>query len=180
MPSSQELSNVRRLTIDPGGEKLGWAILEPGPKYIGSGVLRWPRKERKYQEYRMDLTRASRQAIQELCELYDPEEIVTEIVPSVGSMGFMTSGQGYIANVVATTAHNVSFELGIPVKQVSARSWESRIALRGRSKKITKAQIRNGVLSHLPELKVTLKDHLNEWDRWDALGLGLFCLGYKT
>jgi Holliday junction resolvasome RuvABC endonuclease subunit len=172
--------SMRILSIDPGGERCGWAVLDPGPTYVASGVLSWPRNGQVYQSYRMDLTNYARDAFLDLVEIYEPEKVVVEIVPAVGSVGFMSSGQGYIANVVATTMHNIAHQVEVPVEQVSARAWESKIAKRGKSKKITKAQIRNGVLVHLPKLKQKLAAHLNEWDRWDSVAIGLFALGYVT
>lgn len=173
---------MRTLSFDPGGEKLGWACLDSGPRYVASGVSRWPRAGQQYQPYRMYLTAQVRSTILFLLDDYEPEKIVTEIVPAIGSVGFMSSGQGYIANVVATTIHNVAMADGVPIEQISARSWEKEIALRpgGKSKKITKAQIRNGVLEHLPDLRKELSEHLMEWDRWDALGMGLVVLGCVT
>lgn len=177
---------TRLLNFDPGGEKLGWSVLDSGPRYVDGGVFRWPRNGRPYQEYRMRLTLACRSKVIELIKRYGPDRVVIEIVPAIGSEGFMKSGQGYIANVVATTIHNVAIELHVPVFQVSARSWESRIARRtSKSEKVTKPKIRNGVLEHLPELQDKLGREvgpgvLKEWDRWDALGIGLFALGHET
>ena len=184
MSESSALSSsqsMRILSIDPGGEKMGWAVLDPGPTYVGSGVLRWPREGQPYQPYRMYLTKQVRFEVALLIGLFEPEKIVCEIVPAIGGEGFMKSGQGYIANVVATTVHNVAMGCHIPVEQVGARSWEAKIAKRKiKSEKISKAKIRNGVLVHLPELKEDLSKYLNEWDRWDALGIGLFTLGFVT
>jgi hypothetical protein len=75
----------------------------------------------------------------------------------------------------------VALDSDIPVEQVSARSWESKIAKRKTKKeKVTKPKIRNGVLVHLPGLKQELAKYLNEWDRWDAIAIGLHNLGCIT
>lgn len=173
---------MRLLNFDPGGEKLGWAVIDQGPAYVQSGVFKWPRSGQPYQEYRVKLTKACRSVVHRLIDFYEPDRIVVEIVPAIGSVGFMQSGQGYIANVVATTIHNVAFERGVEFVQVSARSWESRIALRQTKKeKVTKPKIRNGVLTHFPHLKTLMSPaDLKEWDRWDAMGIGLFSLGHVT
>lgn len=172
---------MRTLNFDPGGEKLGWAVLDPGPSYVASGVCRWPRAGRPYQPYRMSLTEQVRDEVWRLYMAWLPERVITEVVPAIGSQGFMASGQGYIANVVATTIHNMAMEIGIPIEQVSARSWEAKIAKRKTKKeKVTKPKIRNGVLVHLPGLKQELAEYLNEWDRWDAIAIGLHNLGCVT
>jgi hypothetical protein len=129
----------------------------------------------------MWLTQKVRMLVRYSIVTYAPEKIITEVVPAIGSQGFMASGQGYIANVVATTIHNVALDSDIPVEQVSARSWESKIAKRKTKKeKVTKPKIRNGVLVHLPGLKQELAKYLNEWDRWDAIAIGLHNLGCIT
>lgn len=173
---------MRTLNFDPGGEKLGWAVVDQGPAHVQSGVLRFPRSGQPYQEYRVKLTSAVRESVRRLLYAYRPDRVVTEIVPPQGSAGFLMSGQSYIANVVATTIHNMCFELDVEFVQVSARSWQSRIALRkSKSDKITKPQIRNGVLTHFPGLKKQMSPaQIKEWDRWDAIGIGLFSLGHVT
>lgn len=173
---------MRTLNFDPGGERLGWAVIDQGPRYIQSGVLRFPRSKRPYQEYRVSLTSAVREAAKRLIYAYQPDRVVVEIVPPQGSAGFLMSGQSYIANVVATTIHNICLEEKVEFVQISARSWQSRIALRkSRSDKITKPQIRNGVLTHFPDLRTQMTPaQLKEWDRWDAIGIGIFSLGHVT
>lgn len=174
---------MRVLTFDPG-KKCGWAVLESsldGPKHMASGTLHFPREGKEtYQDYRLRLTLAIQKNTRRLCQLYAPDRVIVEIVPAQGSYGFMTSGQSYIANVTATTIHGVAMDRLIPLEQVSARSWQSRIAKRGKSKKITKPQIRNGVLVFLPDLRKDLAEYLMAWDRWDAIGIALFSLGYQT
>jgi hypothetical protein len=172
---------MRVLGIDPGGEKYGWGVTESGPRYIDSGWVLHPRRKRDYQPYRMELTRLVRREAHDVIDSFAPDRIVVEVVPPFGSEGYMRGGQGYIANIVATTWHNVAMELGFPVEQVSARTWSSRMALRqSKSERVTKPKIRNGVLYHLPELRKKLATHLKEWDRWDAIGMTLFHLGYRT
>ena len=174
---------IRVLAFDPG-KRCGWAALESspdGPLHLGSGVLHIERKENeKYQPYRMRLTQVVAFSTRTLCVTINPQKIITEIIPAQGSIGFMTSGQSYIANVTATTIHNVAYERDIPIEQVSARSWQKQIARRGKSKGITKPQIRNGVLEHIPHLRKELSESLQNWDQWDALGIALFSLGFKT
>jgi hypothetical protein len=182
---------VRLLSFDTGAENLGWSVLRRDAglelnlydnPYINAGVLKWPRQGRPQQEYRMEMTASCRTRIIDLIEHFEPDKIVTEIVPSQGSEGFLKSGQSYMANVVATVIHCAALELGVSAHQVSARTWASKIALRKtKSAKITKVQHRNGVLYHLPFLKQELgPGAFKLWDLWDAIGIGLFELGYRT
>jgi Holliday junction resolvasome RuvABC endonuclease subunit len=77
------------------------------------------------------------------------------------------------------TLHCAAFGRGSSVAQISARTVQSRIAKRTASKNITKAQVRNGVIELMPEVGIDLTQHLMEWDRWDAIAIGLCHLGYR-
>jgi hypothetical protein len=86
--------------------------------------------------------------------------------------------QLYLANVMASTVHAVGYfnSKSLTVKQVSARSVQSKIAIRGRSSKITKVNVRDGVLSILPELAHKKPEWIKTGisEESDALAIGLY------
>lgn len=165
------------LAVDPGAERCGWAILEPGPKLVDSGVAKWPRsKDEDFQKYRMRLEHAAYHHWADLIRDQYIDTVVNETIPAVG---FNVSTQSYLANCVATTLHCAAFGWGCNLSQISARSVQTRIAVRKDTKKITKAQVRNGVIEIIPGVGKELTHHLMEWDRWDAIAIGLCYLGYK-
>jgi len=169
---------MRVLSIDSGAKRAGWAILETGPKYLRSGVIHFPRGDNVgFQAYRLDLARFWVQETQELLDWWRPDHVVTETVPS---RGFNIPEQGYLANVQATTLHAIAIQRDIPVSQVMARTVQSEIAVRGRSKKITKQQVRNGVISLLPELKSRVSDWVKVFEEPDALAIGLWYLDHSN
>ncbi len=169
---------MRVLAVDPGARRAGWAILETGPVYVASAVEHFPRpKEEPFQRYRMRLTERWVELGGWLLTTFKPDVVVTETVPSTGANNM---SQLYLANVMATTLHTVCVAHDVPVSQVSARSVSSRIAIRGRGSKITKPQIRNGVLAFLPELRPRLSDWVKVFEEPDAIAIGLHALGYKV
>jgi hypothetical protein len=113
----------------------------------------------------------------ELLEIYKPSIIITETVPVVGMNNF---AQGYLANVMATTVHTVCVLQDYRVEQVSARSVQKNISVRGKTKNVTKPQVRNGVLSLVPELKDKFKENMKIFEESDAVAIALYTLGYKV
>lgn len=168
---------MRILSIDSGAKRTGWAVLESGPVYIASGVIYFPRGNETFQEYRLNLARFWVNQSQELLAGWTPDHLVTEIVPS---RGFNIPEQGYLANVQVTTLHAIAIEQDIKISQVMARTVQSEIAIRGRGKKITKQQVRNGVISLLPELKSRVSDWVKVFEEPDALAIGLWHLGHSN
>lgn len=168
---------TRILAIDPGAERAGWAVLDTGPEYIASGVVKFPRpKKQPFQEYRMMLAQFWVAESRGLITTFEPDHIVSETVPS---RGFNIPEQGYLANVQITTLHAVAFEYGRECSQVSASAVKNHISIRSKSKKITKPQVRNGVLSLLPELKPRASNWVKIFEEPDALAIGLFFLGHS-
>lgn len=165
------------LAIDPGAEKCGWAILEPGPKLIDSGVQKWPRGSNEaYQAYRLRVEHDALWFFDAILASQHIGRVVNEIVPPAG---FNNSSQSYLANCVASALHCAGFSRGCSVSQISARTVQSRVAKKKSGNHITKAQVRNGVIEIMPEVGKALTQHLMEWDRWDAIALGLTSLGHK-
>lgn len=170
---------MRVLSFDPGARRAGWAVLDPGPTYIASGIEEFPRREgESYQRYRMRLTYFWVARASELLDEYKPEYVVTETVPVYGMNDF---SQGYLALVMSVCIHAMTYLRldGTLIKQVSARSVQKQIAIRGNSKNITKTQVRNGVISLLPELEEQY-GKTKVFEATDALAIALFSLGYST
>lgn len=169
---------MRVLALDPGAKRAGWAVIETGPIYISSSCEWLERNlnpEEPFQKYRMRLCKHWTDRTEWLISTFKPDLVVTETVPSQGANNM---SQMYLANVMATTVHSVCFKMGIPVIQVSARTVASRVAIRGKGKKISKANTRNGVLSLLPELKPRLSEWVKVFEEPDALAIGLHALGH--
>jgi Holliday junction resolvasome RuvABC endonuclease subunit len=168
------------LAFDPGATRCGWAFVTTrggAPLYGGSGILGIPKVGRDFQSYRLAMERYFIAAIDLILDTYEPERVVNEIVPPIGSGNFV-GPQSYLVNIVATVIHNCAFRRGIEVKQISAGSVQKSIAIRGRSKKITKVQVRNGVIAQFPDLKASIMKM--RADETDAIAIGLAALGFTN
>lgn len=168
---------MRILAIDPGAERCGWAIMEGvtcKPWVVESGVMRCHRGDKEpFQEYRLRLEEHAAQYFDELLEHRKPDWVVNEVVPAVGGGNFVVATQSYLANCVATTFHNCAFKQGIDVNQISARTVQAKVGIKGRTGKVSKAGVRNGVVDKLPDLRKYVGDSAWPWDRWDAIAIGL-------
>lgn len=164
------------LSIDPGATRAGWAVLGTSGKdgkasYIASGVVHYPRPaKRAFQEYRMELSEYWVNEAFDLVEEYNPDVLVSEIVPSRGPE---IMDQLYLANVQITVLHTIALTYGVKVRQVSARSVQAKIAKRKPNLKVTKPQVRNGVIERLPELESHFKGS-KIFEESDALAIGLY------
>jgi hypothetical protein len=178
---------MRCLAFDSGAERLGWASIgsefsditeRAHPYYHMSGIIKMHRGNQAFQEYRLEITRTLLHWVPTLIELTEPELVVSEIIPP---MGFNNSVQSYLANVAITAVHAVVIDSGIPLKQISATSVQSQIALGKKTKKTSKVQVRNGVLELLPELKHRKSEwSRSPWDEVDAIAIGLTTLGFTN
>ena len=170
------------LAIDPGALRAGWAVLgSPGKDgkatHIASGVVHHPRLPKQpFQEYRMELTEHWIEEAFDLVEEYKPDVLISETVPSRGPE---IMDQLYLANVQITVLHAIAISYGVKVVQVSARSVQSKIALRKKDVKVTKPQVRNGVLLQFPELETRLKGS-QIFEESDAIAIGLYFFGCYT
>jgi Holliday junction resolvasome RuvABC endonuclease subunit len=172
------------LAVDSGATRAGWAVLgSPGtdgiPSYIASGVVHFPRLPKQpFQEYRMALTEFWIDEAFDLIEEYKPSVLVIETVPSRGPE---IMDQLYLANVQATTLHVIALSYGVKVQQVSARTVQAKVALRKKDVKVTKPQVRNGVLTRFPELQSRLKPKGSQiFEESDALAIGLWYFACYT
>lgn len=124
--------------------------------------------------YRMALEEVSMLYFSLLFEKYQPTLAVNETIPAVGGGNFAVATQSYLANCVVTCFHVCATLYDVECKQLSARTVQSAIAIRGNSKGITKVQVRNGVIARIPELKPRIK--LLVADETDAIAIGLCAL----
>jgi Holliday junction resolvasome RuvABC endonuclease subunit len=168
------------LSVDPGATRAGWAVLgdHPAPyegggekaTYIASEVVHSPKlPNQTFQAYRLELCNYWVDLSHELIEEYKPEVVVTEVVPSRGPE---IMDQLYLANVQCTTLHAIAYAYGLKVVQLSARTVQARIAKRKPGVKLTKPQVRDGVIGRLPELTDHLKG-CKVFEESDALAVGL-------
>lgn len=174
------------LGIDGGAERLGWGIVEKTPSkpvYIDSGLVRHPRAKSVFQPYRMDLLTTYVRALTKPGAIFDPsflkiDAVVNETVPAVGSFG---GTQMYLVNVAVTAVQTLAIERDIPVYQISAPTVHTSIVgKRPKGKKVTKPQVRNGVINLLPELAHRKRDWTKFFDEPDSLAVALAYLGYKN
>jgi Holliday junction resolvasome RuvABC endonuclease subunit len=170
----------RVLAFDPGGERCGWAALRPGPIYIASGISAYPRPDNgvnaQFQVHRLKLIDHWLSKAYDLVTLYEPETVVTEIVP-VGEGA--ARWQLALAATVATTIQCISKLEGIEVVQIGAGKVKKRI---GGVKDASKVKVRNGVIELLPELVSRRREWIDTkvYDETDAIGLGLAQMGYEV
>lgn len=179
----------RILALDPGAERQGWIVLERAnsektgnkpPIHHGLGYFGVPRKvngsKTDYQPYRLSVLDLWIEQTPILIERYEPEEIISEIVPPVGSGNFVVATQSQLALCAITTVQVIAKQHGIPVKQVGANSVKANI---GGGKKATKVAVRNGVIKLVPELERFKKEWTKVFEISDAAAVGLTHWGYK-
>lgn len=170
---------MRVLSFDPGATRMGYAIIESGPKYIGSGVLGVERGKTSFQNYRLKVIRFWSEEGHRLLQSFYPDHLVSEIVPAVGGKNFSKATQSQLAVAAITAVHTLGYLGGYGVSQIASNTIKSRI---GGHKDATKVKVRNGVIQLLPNLEHRLK----EWrasgifDETDAIATGLAFLGYRS
>lgn len=165
---------MKILSLDSGAKRAGWAVLEDGPTYIFSEVVHFPRGDKEaYQFYRVNLANLWVKETKRLITIYQPDLVVCEIVPVYG---MNDAAQGYLANVMATTVYATALCCGVKASQVSAVKVQNAIGIKGKTKKMTKPQVRNGVLAMLPELEGRRKDWVKIFEEPDAIAIGLYTL----
>ena len=177
---------TRILAVDPGAERLGWAVIdcpydEFKPKVHDSGILgihREPKEE--YQPYKMRLIDYWAHKGAWLFYTYRPLVFVSETQPAVGGGSFIAATQSELAKTAVTILQAQAFERGLKVIQVAANSVKAYVAGK---KDATKAKVRNGVIEKLGDeaiatlLKSETTGQKPVWDRSDALAAGVTYLG---
>lgn len=170
---------MKLLAIDPGAERCGWAVMQPGPKLLDSGVFSCHRNGEDFQDYRIRLENEAFYFFHHKMEEEKFTHIVNETVPAVGGGNFVVATQSYLVNCVVASLHISAFIHGVWPEQIAARTVQSRIGIKGRTGKVTKAGMRNGVITILPDLRAFVSDKEWPWDRWDSIGIGCAFMGYK-
>lgn len=178
------------LAFDPGAERMGWAVLaRDGKRFKSSircltsgyfGVAREPNSSNTktdFQPYRLSLLDFWIKTTPELIERYEPDEVVSEIIPAVGGGNFVVATQSHLALCAINTVQVVAKQSGIPVHQVGATTVKKAVGGNGEA---TKVQVRNGVLTLLPELEYRRTEWTKIFDVSDALAIGLTHMGYKN
>lgn len=171
------------LALDPGAERMGYAVLQQGDKNItklGYGYLGVQRqrnnqnKQEAYHEYRMRVIDYWLSEAPNLIKSHKPDIVVNEIVPVVGGGNFVVATQSQLASTAITVVQTIAKQQGLPIKQIGATTVKSKI---GGQKKATKVAVRNGVFKILPSLEVHKKEWTKMFDVSDAFAIGLTHLG---
>lgn len=166
---------MRVLSLDPGAKRCGWAVLERegrtgATSYVASGISGLPR-DGNYQDYRLELIEYWTEFAHALNNSYEPQVLVSEIMPPVG--GNIASIINRQLGLTVVTVVQAMLWWDVKVEQLGASTVKKRVTGTG---KATKVKVRNGVLLALPELEPrrpewTGKDAV--WDEVDALAVGL-------
>lgn len=174
----------RVLGIDPGAERLGWAVIDQydsGPKEVEIGISGLKRhvngSKEPYQEYRLRLFRYWLEEGPRILDEFSPDEMVNEIVPVVGGGNFVAATQSQLATAALTVLQIKAIEGGIPVYQVGASTVKKAIGGKG---KATKVGVRSGVYKLLPETERFRKEWVKVHDSSDACAIALCRMGYKA
>lgn len=168
---------MKLLAIDPGGKRQGWALLSEGSKkagkiqYLTSGILGLER-DINYQSYRLRLIEYWVTQTKRLIYDYDPDVVVSEIVPPRGgSIPAVINRQ--LALSVITTMQAIAYDFGLEIYQLGATTVKKAIGGEGMASKV---KVRNGVLSRLPELEHRRPEWTGKeavFDEVDAIAIGL-------
>lgn len=181
----------RLLALDPGAERMGWCVIERDgkrfknkpPEKLGLGYFGVPRvrngssKKTDFQPYRLSLLDFWNEQTPILLERYEPDAIVSEIIPPVGGGNFVVATQSHLALCAITCVQTVTKQHGIPVHQIGATTVKTKI---GGGKKATKVAVRNGVFKQMPELEIHKKEWIKMFDVSDAVAIGLAHWGYTN
>lgn len=172
------------LAIDPGGERLGWAVVEGtgessfAPTLHGSGILINPRDEKEpWQEYKLRLIKRMVAQTNWLLTFNTFEAAVGEIIPATGSENYNRGTQGQLAGIASVSMYAILNDKGYEVSQIGATTVKKNI---GGAKDATKVKVRNGVFELIPTTKVRFKEWTKIFDEPDAIAIGLAHLGYKV
>lgn len=161
---------MRVLSFDPGASRMGFAVLEDGPKYIDSGIVSVQKEtDEAYQQYRLRLIHFWANKMSKMLRSFKPDVVVSEIVPV---KGFSDPSQAYLAGAAIGAAQTIAALRKVPSVVVSAASVKASVA----EHKASKVQIRNAVIETLPELEPRRKEWTKIFDESDAIAIGLHYL----
>jgi crossover junction endodeoxyribonuclease RuvC len=173
---------MRVLAFDPGANRMGYAVIDEGPKEAASkteaasGIAGFQQDENEtYQEHRLRIIKYWAEYGQELINQFKPDIIASEIVPPTGgNSANMIHRQKAMAAITAVQV--VALQNNIPIKQVAATTVKKAI---GGSGKATKIAVRNGVYVLLPSTLRFKEEWKKIHDHSDAFAVGLTVLGHK-
>lgn len=178
---------MKVLGFDPGATRCGWACisLEDENKDVveyGSGVFGVERKRKgsktePYQEYRLRLIDFWIRKAAHLLDAYQPDLVVGETVPPIGTGNAAGNIQRTLAATAFTVVMVVARQNSVAVEQIGATTVKARI---GGSKKATKVAVRNGVYAIVPDTVRFRKEWVSIWDRSDAYAVALCKLGFRV
>lgn len=175
---------MRVLSVDPGAKRCGWAVIDDYDvtEYVASGIYGLKREENDkgkaeaYQKYRLRLIEFWVEQTNYLLDSYEPDVVVTEIVPAVGGGNFVAATQSQLAQAVATVIHAISVNRGKEISQVAANQAKRNV---GGVKDASKAKVREGVIHFLPSLEYRRSEWVKIADEPDAIAIGLCAIGKK-
>lgn len=157
------------LSVDPGAERMGWALFDKNGTYLNSGIWRFPKKEGEaFQEYRLRLEKEATECFKQFFAREAVNLLVNEIVPAVGGGNFAVAGQSYLANVALACLHSVAYANNVRIIQIGATTVKVRVAGK---KTASKVALRNAVIENHPELQPRKKDWTKEFDEPDAIAV---------
>jgi hypothetical protein len=175
---------MRVLAFDPGADRMGYALLETGPKEVMSGMDLMPgsgikgvekQEDETYQAHRLRIIAYWAHTTNDFIKEFKPDIIASEIVPPTGgNVGNVIHRQKAMAAITAVQV--VAIQSGIEIKQIAASTIKKNI---GGSGKATKVAVRNGVIQLLPSVERFKPEWKKVFDHSDAFAVGLTALGYK-
>lgn len=158
---------MKVLAFDPGASRMGFAVLESGPKYVDSGIVSVTKTDDEtYQAYRLRLIHFWANKTSNMLRSIKPDSVVCEIVPV---KGFSDPSQAYLAGAAIGAVQAICALRKVPSTVVSAASVKVAVA----EHKASKVQIRNAVIEAFPELEPRRKDWTKVFDESDAIAIGL-------
>ena len=175
---------MKVLAFDPGADRMGYAVVESGPKEVipksgvilGSNIVSLPKlDDETYQEHRLRIIKHWSDQAQLLITYFKPDFIANEIVPPTGGTGGnIVHRQKAMAAI--TTVQVVAIQNHINIQQFAASTVKKAIGGKGTA---TKVAVRNGVIELLPSTERFKDQWKKVFDQSDAFAVGLTALGYK-
>jgi Holliday junction resolvasome RuvABC endonuclease subunit len=166
---------------------MGWGCIDvdtPGvedeenPRYVDSGIFGISRADdESWQDYKLKLTEFHTERAVYLVTIYEPDALVSEIIPAIGGHNFKAATQEQLAQAAISGVHAVAFICGVPVYQIAANTVKKRIGGAGGA---TKVKVRNGVMTLLPVLQPRKKEWVKIFDEPDGIAVGLAWSGYEV
>lgn len=169
----------RCLGIDPGGVRMGWAVIANAhdyfePKYIASGTHGLRReKDEDFQPYKLRLVEHFTIKAESTLMDYLPVVVVNEIIPAVGGGNFIAATQSELAKVSATIYQSAGYASGLKVAQFGATTIKKALTNNGKASKVS---VRNAVIEFFPELahrKQAWQAGKEGFDESDAIAIAL-------